>query len=414
MSESLVDNTNPAALLLHGPASRPLTTEPVDEIKFHHPGYKDGSGILFSLPRLDRSLTPPDGVRNGVHYGTALTACQIVANNAFHGYLATNREGSERVDPDLSRDHLLTKSDYWFIVPADGHSGPNPPPYPVVPSFRDWAFPHRDMPNWPRPKNPPGVDIDDSRCIVTRVGGLVNNCHLIPVADEKWFKANHMAQWYGKHRDINEKTNKITLRHDLHFALDAYMFAVVPKANNYVVHQLFATDSFEKEFASAFHNHIVLQPSEVIPEFLFARFARAILMLVKAFITQGGVRRNIVRLQAVDDEDYTTKTEWLSPEQLANQYSGGGTKSASPPKRKRNNGTLADNQQEYIGDDDNTNYQTDNNDSDTDRESRGRSRKRRRGSLDDMDGEWYDKNVAVLLEEGRGRSLKRRCDDSGT
>ncbi|KAH8156016.1 hypothetical protein CIB48_g12231 [Xylaria polymorpha] len=59
-------------------------------------------------PPLDRSSTSPDGV----HYDTALTACQIVANNVFHGYLATVREGSERVDPDLNHNHLLTKSDY--------------------------------------------------------------------------------------------------------------------------------------------------------------------------------------------------------------------------------------------------------------------------------------------------------------
>ncbi|KAI1120125.1 hypothetical protein F5Y10DRAFT_139903 [Nemania abortiva] len=364
MSEMLVDNTtNPVALLLHGPASRPPTIEPVDEIKFHHPGYPDDCGILFSLPRLDRSSTPP----NGVHYGTALTACQIVANNAFHGYLATDREGSKRVDPDLlSRDHLLTKPDYWFIVPADGHPGPdpNPPPYPVVPSFRDWTFPHREMPNWPRPT---GVDTDGSRCVITRVGGLlVKSCHLIPAADEKWFKANHMAQWYGKHRGIDEKSNKITLRHDLYAAFDSHLFAVVPKADNYVVHQFFATDRFEREFASAFHNHIVLQPPEVLPELLFARFARGVFMLVKAFIAQSGVGRNIVRLQAVDDEDrgivtYTTEIEWLSPEELADQY----------------------------------------HDNDTDGEDRGGSRKRRRGG-------WHGLNVAPpLFGDSRGWSHRR-------
>ncbi|KAI0118693.1 hypothetical protein GGR51DRAFT_497308 [Nemania sp. FL0031] len=259
MLELLVDKTGLAAVQLDEPASRPRTTQPVDEIRFHHPGYSDGSGIL-------------------------LTACQIIANNTFDGYLATDREGSERVDPDLHRDHLLTKSDYWFIVPADEHSGPNPPPYPVVPSFRDWAFPHRETPNWPRPEYATGVDIDHSRCIITRVAGLVKSCHLIPAAEERWFKTNEMASWYGKHGDINESTNKITLRHDLHFALDSNLFAVVPKGGDYVVHQFFATEPFEREFASAFHNRIILQPPEVIPEFLFARFARAVFMRMKAFI----------------------------------------------------------------------------------------------------------------------------------
>ncbi|GAP88680.1 putative conserved hypothetical protein [Rosellinia necatrix] len=444
MSQSPVGKTDPAAVVLYGPASLPPPTESMHDIQFHHPGYLDGLCILFSLPRLDRSPTSSPGV----HYGTALTACQIVANNAFHGYLATDREGSERVDPDsdLDRDHLLTKSDYWFIVPADEDAGPNPLPYPVVPSFRDWTFPHREIPNWPQPQFPPGVDTDPSRCIVTRVGGLVNSCHIIPAADEKWFTANGMASWYG---DINDCTNKIILRHDLHYALDAHSFAFVPKGNHYVIHQFLAKSLHQKEFASAFHNHIVSLPPDVVPALLFARFARAVLTLVKAFIARNDVGRNVVRLQALNDKEhgkvgYIRKIEWLSAEQLANQYSGADIKSASPTKRKRNHGTPVDNRQESIKDNDNTNGRSEDDDSDSDRESRGPSRKRRRGDFDDMDGEWYDKNVAplledgrgwspkwlggnlddingewydknvgVLLEEGRGRSRRRRCDDSG-
>ncbi|RYC64789.1 hypothetical protein CHU98_g1415 [Xylaria longipes] len=78
------------------PFSHPPTAEPDGnskrEIEFLHPG--------------------------GVHYGTALTACQIIANNAFDGYLAIDREGRERVNPDpvLNFDFLLTKPYYWFFV----------------------------------------------------------------------------------------------------------------------------------------------------------------------------------------------------------------------------------------------------------------------------------------------------------
>ncbi|KAI8947199.1 hypothetical protein F4801DRAFT_520271 [Xylaria longipes] len=99
------------------PFSHPPTAEPDGnskrEIEFLHPGYGYPHNILFILPRLNYSP-----FCRGVHYGTALTACQIIANNAFDGYLAIDREGRERVNPDpvLNFDFLLTKPYYWFFV----------------------------------------------------------------------------------------------------------------------------------------------------------------------------------------------------------------------------------------------------------------------------------------------------------
>ncbi|KAI1194284.1 hypothetical protein F5X97DRAFT_311621 [Nemania serpens] len=359
-------------VIIHESYPQPVVTEfdTKDEIKFHHPGYHPPHDILLILPRLDRSSTP----LQGVHYGTALTACQIIANNAFDGYLATDREGCKRVDFDLDYDDLLTGSDYWFFVPSVPS---NLNPYPIVPSFRDWAFPHQRISRWPRPNHT--ANPDDHRCIITRTAGFVNQAHIIPAAEEKWFEINAMSQ-YGSHRDINQKHNKIALRHDLHFAFDTHLFAIVPKHNHYVVNQLHATETSTIEFASSYHNYkVVQQPRDVIPEFLFARFARAILMLTKPFTAQAPINRYVTRLRAINNEDggsneYSMKSEWLSPEQLSDQYSGGGTKSASPSKRKRNDG----------GNNDNS----------------------------DAEGEWYEKNVAVALEGDRGRLRKRRCDDS--
>ncbi|KAI0183929.1 hypothetical protein EV127DRAFT_254095 [Xylaria flabelliformis] len=131
MSKLPINNTSPATVLLHGSASQPATIEPDDEIYFHQPHPDD---ILFMLPRLDRLPTSS----SGVHYGTALTACQIVANSR------------ERVNLDLNRDRLLTKFDYWFIVPADGHPG------------TELGLSAPGIPNWPRPPNPPGVDMEHS------------------------------------------------------------------------------------------------------------------------------------------------------------------------------------------------------------------------------------------------------------
>ncbi|KAI1288301.1 hypothetical protein F5Y03DRAFT_379872 [Xylaria venustula] len=388
MSAPPANNSSPLAVIIHPPLSRPLAIHREGEIEFRHPGYNPPCDTLFMLPRLDRSSASS---LKGVHYGTALTACQIIANNAFNGYLATDREGRERVD--LNLDHLLTESQYWFFASSTYQ---NQNPYPIIPSFQDWAFPHQDIARWPLPTDiATDPDTSDPRCIITQTAALVNKAHLIPAADKNWLKVNVMSR-YGNHHDINQKSNKIALRHDLHYAFDSHLFAIVPKHNHYVVHQFSATESSTREFASTYHNRRIIQQSiDVVPAFLFARFARAVFMLVKPFIAQSPIPRYAARLHVGDKEgvgDYNIKSEWLSPQQLANQYGGGGTKSASPNKRKRDEKGSTDDRGEYE-DYNNTDCKSVNDNSDS-------------------EGDWYEKNVAVLLED-RGRSRKRRCDDSG-
>ncbi|KAI0405190.1 hypothetical protein F4802DRAFT_187294 [Xylaria palmicola] len=415
-----VNNSSPEAVVIRPPLSRPPAIHREGEIEFRHPGYNPPCDTLFMLPRLDHSSASS---LKGVHYGTALTACQIIANNAFNGYLATDREGCERVD--LNLDHLLTESQYWFFTSS---AYPNLNPYPIIPSFQDWAFPHQEIARWSLPTDiTTDPNTSDPRCIITQTAALVSKAHLIPAADENWFKVNVMSR-YGNHHDINQKSNKIALRHDLHCAFDSHLFAIVPKQNYYVVHQLSATESSTTELASIYHNRCIIQQSiDIVPAFLFARFARAVFMLVKPFIAQSPIPRYVARLHVGDKEgvgDYNIKSEWLSPQQLANQYGGGGTKSASPTERKRNNTESADDQEEYE-DYNNSDCKSDNDNSDLEGEwyeknvavlleDGSRSRKRRcdySGSDSDTEGEWYGKNVAVLLED-RGRSRKRRCDDS--
>jgi len=105
-------------------------------VAFCHP-YYDWPDKLFTLPKLDSTSSTTSLASKGVHHGTALLACQIIANNTFSGYLAIDREGLQRVDSDKGRDELLTGDRYWFI--ADG-SNPGDD-YPVVPRFEDWRFP---------------------------------------------------------------------------------------------------------------------------------------------------------------------------------------------------------------------------------------------------------------------------------
>lgn len=112
----------------------PKTTEsssaPPAVISFKHPGYAE-DGVLFTLPRLDSSSQTEARAASGVYHDTALLACQIIANNAFDGYLATDRDGENRVS--LSHVVILLKEEYWFH--ADG--GDDGGIYPVVPRFEE-------------------------------------------------------------------------------------------------------------------------------------------------------------------------------------------------------------------------------------------------------------------------------------
>jgi hypothetical protein len=93
-----------------------------EEIRFLHPGYVTPNNTLLHLPRVDRASTGDFGV----HYGTALVACGIIANNAFEtGRFALDRDGRQRVD--LPFDGVLLGRAYYFFV-GDGPSMYFPPP----------------------------------------------------------------------------------------------------------------------------------------------------------------------------------------------------------------------------------------------------------------------------------------------
>lgn len=443
-----------AAIALKPRVNEDLTsryTPPCPTISFKHPAYTDSDDILFKLPRLDYT---EDGAIAGIHHRTALQACQIVANNAFHGYLATDRDGQNAVS--VAPDELLTESQYWFVVnrrdgdgdveQIEGHNV-----YPVVPSFDDWAFPHREFPllGWDlRPSSPqlypPGPISSTSpststtassnappiapptaphpiaapppivppstapasitavptsarqtnspaansasaqeapvsatseasiapttfavpalprssppRCVLSNHAYSISKAHLIPSANIEWFRINNMKQYEDEQqsqRFINNTNNIVPIRYDLHTAWDAHAFAFLPKQNQFVAHILAVRTQSSREFAADWHNRLVQKNAfeSVAKQYMFAKFAQAIFMLLKPFIAYSPVGRYVARLRgtAGNMDKHSVQKEWLTGKTLEDLYSDGGSRraSASSSSRKRSRSQASANEEEW-------------------------------------------------------------------
>lgn len=88
--------------------TRPTDIEP---IKVRHPSYHDICNTLLKFWSFDS---------RDVHHETVRVACAIVANNAWGGYLSTDRDGNDPVME--SPDSILRSKSYYFHVaqPNDG------------------------------------------------------------------------------------------------------------------------------------------------------------------------------------------------------------------------------------------------------------------------------------------------------
>ncbi|EEQ84126.1 hypothetical protein, variant [Blastomyces dermatitidis ER-3] len=304
-------------------------------INFLHPGYQEPRNVLLYLPRVDQEAGPHTF---GVHHQTALIACQIIGNNAFKtGRLCHDKDGRQPVNVPL--DGVLTDPTYYFLVDAGASK------YPIVPSFQDWEFPHDCIPDaWGPPSVFPEPRI--SRCGITNFSTCTEEAHLVPKEELLWYYRNGMSQYCTNLGDIDDSANLVSLRPDIHKCFDNRWFVIVPKvaggrdapevvtgtrSAHYVSHIL---STAAAEYWPTYHNTIVQYLDSKSRPYLFARFAWAILLFVKPFVTAGD-SRHVVRLQAstgVEDVELEWKAEFLSGAQLRASYSGGGLKSATSKK----------------------------------------------------------------------------------
>ncbi|KAI8710992.1 HNHc domain-containing protein [Fusarium sp. LHS14.1] len=212
--------------------------ESPNAIRFFHPGYGKTSisnnahppirDALVSLPAFD------DG---GIHYDTAHTTCGVLAGNRWDGYFSLDREGTVRVPPPV--DGILRERAYFFCLPPSSDSSTSTDPYPIVASFRDWRFPHSNLPPcWERlrPHFRGGAPGSVRRCILTDCGLSLDAAHLVPVKETSWYDDNGMLD-YGKAPSfstdaVNASTNIITLRTDVHRMFDERNFCFAPKSDH--------------------------------------------------------------------------------------------------------------------------------------------------------------------------------------
>ncbi|KAK5202878.1 hypothetical protein LTR41_011390 [Exophiala xenobiotica] len=264
------------------------------KIRFLHPGYSDEEDILLQFDAYD-------GSGGGVHYRTAHTACAMIANNQSNGFFSTDADGQAPIAPSDSDAHLLEEA-YYFHVPGDRK-------YAIVPTFADWRFPHNGLSRqWQESPGLPDLPIQTSAnrngCCMTRSTLAVEEAHIIPTneRDRSWFDDNGMSR-YG---DMNSASNTLYFRVDVHQVFDRKpQFAVVPKAGSWVAH-VFHAPLGSEEAAKLYHNVPLQNLKSVRKEFLLARMAWTVFLLLELFLSAGKSRR-LVRIgtdgQQMEPED---------------------------------------------------------------------------------------------------------------
>jgi HNH endonuclease len=216
--------------------------------------------------------------------------------------------------------------------------------YPIIPSFQDWEFPHNRIPDsWPQVSTSPPI----RRCAISNFSFAIDEAHLVPQEEALWYQRNDMRR-YGDAIlcDIDNSTNIIPLKTDLHRCFDNRWFAIIPKvmkttiphSPQYVTHILRRE---AVELWPTYQNIIVQYLDETARPYLFARFAWAILLQVKPFITDD-LPRHVIRIKISDEDKIEYKKELLSGPQLKTCYGGGGSKGATPKNKRSRTDSRAD------------------------------------------------------------------------
>ncbi|KAM3510876.1 hypothetical protein MY11210_005479 [Beauveria gryllotalpidicola] len=331
-------------------------------VTLRHPRYPDDSNILLVLPALDPIPADGNSPGLGLHHDTARVACAIIANCRWDGYLSESKvDGAPPFTTDP--DHLLPGRNYYFHVPSDTSDGEQGTPYPIVPSFAYFRFPHNKLPptwtasglSFPPDNDPPRkfsfentVLARDGSCRLTasKIGTKI--AHFIPRSMDAWFSANQMFQYSSRPEAIitnrtNNPRNAILMGSQLHSVFDQRQFVIVPKWGAWLIHVL--SGRYNEELPSVYHN-VPLKPlSGLAVEYVFARFAWTV--LAQATFLEAGVPRRVV----VRGEDGLPTAREVSGQDCRTIFtpslpSRSKSRSQSPKKRVRDD-TTEDEEDDY-------------------------------------------------------------------
>lgn len=219
-----------------------------------------------------------------------------------------------------------------------------------MPSFRDWEFPHDCIPDsWPQSTSV--STSDHPRCGISNFSYSLEEAHLVPKEEVDWYNRNDMGRYGIGIGDIHNPANLLLLKSDIHKCFDNRCVVIAPKvlravseagSPRYMTHILLDDAA---ELWPTYHNTLVQYLHIRSAPYLFARFAWAVLLSVKRFITTNNPRY-IIRLDASTDANGIQRVKYekqlLNGQQLNNLYGGGGSKAATPMKRKSQGGSTVD------------------------------------------------------------------------
>jgi hypothetical protein len=304
----------------------------IQRITVKHPGY-GGNNTILALPACDGASAP-----GKAHYATVHSACTIVANNRKDGWLSSARSGRPRTCADS--EGLIPAGVYFFHVDTE----PNVDPYPIVPNFHAWAFPHDDLPSlWHESAQIAAViepRTTTETCRLTNKRLACENAHIIPAAEKSWFADNEMDR-YGElggrtGRDVADSpANSIRLRRDVHLLWDNLFFSIVPKrlqhgdsdGVQWCAHGMVQ----DEELCEDYHNRPTESLTGRAVEYFYARFAWDLFPKVIGFLQSTQPRRLAVR-----QPDGVMEVRSFSTQECQDFTRGQGRgRSASPTKRSR-------------------------------------------------------------------------------
>lgn len=158
----------------HGPPSHSTW------VQFRHPA---NNLTFLRLPTFD--WRPPIF---GIHYGTAITACQILACNE-DGYLSTSRHRHARGRINVDLDSVIPPGTYYYHISSQKPEAL----YPICCDFPLWKFPHGQLP--PAWRNEPNwsaiserVKLRDTRCLISESQDCLATSHVVPRIHQKWVR----------------------------------------------------------------------------------------------------------------------------------------------------------------------------------------------------------------------------------